>query len=767
MTDSLYMPDVKVEVAFNAGVNTPAASRTWTDVSPYVELDRQLVIGYGRSDQFATADANSLRLTLDNSDGRFTPEKSSSPYYPNVKIGRPIRVTAVNPPTPSFNLLSANAASMETSIADWTTSGTPVPTLSQSSVRAWSGTKSLLITWQGSGGFPQGITTVSGLTIGLAYTASFYVYVPTGSANVIPVFATTTGPTYTLKDGWNRISVTHTATATSHSIGIRGSGPGVGDTCWVDAVMVNQGTTPGEFNTTAQTTSTRYLGYVDEWPTAWDKGVDAYAASNLSASSRLARLGTGRTLRSIIEEEYLLDAPAMYYTLGEPAGSLLANDSSGKSARALSMVDTGTAVVFGNATGPGTDGLTAAEFAFLGKSLLAADLNVPLTAGWVEIVFSTSSNSITLIDTTTLQLNIAANKVQGIAGGVAILSGSTVTDGLTHHALIASANGGPTTLYLDGVQVGTDATSVTLATITALGVGGHNGVTSGPGSAGVMTLAHAALGVGTMNATRAAAHANAALNGFAGETPAARLTRYAAYGGAPAAELSLETGMVPDLAHIFTTGKTVVDVMREVETTEEGVLFDSRAGLIAFHARNHRYSAASAFTLIVSSQQVEADLEPKYDRTTILNDVSATGATGVTAHVIVTTSRDDYGTADKQLTLATTNVDEPLLHASWLANQYNQPRFRFSTVGVMPLPLGADVLASLYAADVGTRFTLAGQPAQMPAASSDYFIEGCTETYDDESVAFTFNVSPAAPFVDVWTVEDAVLGQYDAYPIAY
>lgn len=88
---------LKVEVAFNAGFATAAASRTWTDITSYVELAEGIDIRFGRRDEFSTAEANTLTLTLDNSDGRFTPERSSSPYYPNVKLYRPIRVTATLP----------------------------------------------------------------------------------------------------------------------------------------------------------------------------------------------------------------------------------------------------------------------------------------------------------------------------------------------------------------------------------------------------------------------------------------------------------------------------------------------------------------------------------------------------------------------------------------------------------------------------------------------------------------------------------------------
>lgn len=85
----------KVEIAWSSNWRTPAASRVWTDVSAYVELqDGGIKIDYGRSDEVSVADANTMSLTFDNKDGRFTWGNTASPYYPNVKLGRPIRVTA-------------------------------------------------------------------------------------------------------------------------------------------------------------------------------------------------------------------------------------------------------------------------------------------------------------------------------------------------------------------------------------------------------------------------------------------------------------------------------------------------------------------------------------------------------------------------------------------------------------------------------------------------------------------------------------------------
>lgn len=89
----MSLPDVTVEIAFDSGFSTAEGDRTWTDVTAYVEGDESIDITYGRSDELATPEPNACTVTLDNRDGRFTPEKTSSPYYPEVKKGKPLRVT--------------------------------------------------------------------------------------------------------------------------------------------------------------------------------------------------------------------------------------------------------------------------------------------------------------------------------------------------------------------------------------------------------------------------------------------------------------------------------------------------------------------------------------------------------------------------------------------------------------------------------------------------------------------------------------------------
>lgn len=65
----------------------------WTDITPWL-LDDGNPPSYtprGRPDRFAATQPSVLSLRLDNTDGRFTPELATSPYWPNVTFGRPIR----------------------------------------------------------------------------------------------------------------------------------------------------------------------------------------------------------------------------------------------------------------------------------------------------------------------------------------------------------------------------------------------------------------------------------------------------------------------------------------------------------------------------------------------------------------------------------------------------------------------------------------------------------------------------------------------------
>jgi hypothetical protein len=604
---------MKVEIAFTTGPNDP--SPVWVDVTQWLRANPGVSVTRGRQDQFSDVQPSKCTLTLDNTDGRFTPGNTASPYYPNVKKGRRIRVTA-----------------------------------------------------------------------------------------------------------------THATVAYR-----------------------------------------RFAGYVDEWPVTWADASATVAFTSISASSRQARLGRGTELRSIIEEEYLLDAPDAYYTMGEPEASVAAGNGSSVVQPPMTFAGSGASPVFGVATGPGTDNLTAVSFSG-GKNL---DVTFPAslvastdTTFAYEMFFLTSSASFQnmgrLWSNTgdSVQFTISASGKLGANGFnntgpiyFDLVSGATVSNGATHHALVRctiSAGVLTTTLFLDGTSVA----STTYSPITAFSsmdrmtAGGMNSGTSLTG-----VISHMAVSSGTteMTAARVLAHATAGLTGFSGERSDQRITRLAGYALVPAAEISTETGLSTSIVNQLTNEKTALSLMADVTGTESGVLFDARDGTLTFHARSHRYNAASAMTL---SSELQANLEPRLDDQGLVNDLTTNREGGVTARAVDTASIADYGLYRETLTLLTTSDNEVTDAAYWKVGIGATPQVRIPVAEANLAQAGSAQTTALLTREIGDRLTLAPLPSQAPATSMDFFIEGYVETITPEIYRLAFNLSPAA-LSGVWQLDSS------------
>jgi hypothetical protein len=150
---------------------------------------------------------------------------------------------------------SVNQAGVETSIADWYTGNnfgfsTPARSLAQSAVRAHSGTKSLLVTWETMGGSPASSefagTTISGLIKGRQYNAKVWVYVPAGSPD--PYLTATgiifgNGPSTATKDAWVQISTAWRAEGTTQNLAVAVNpavGTAGGTQMWIDDLTVSE-----------------------------------------------------------------------------------------------------------------------------------------------------------------------------------------------------------------------------------------------------------------------------------------------------------------------------------------------------------------------------------------------------------------------------------------------------------------------------------------------------------------------------------------------
>lgn len=89
-------PGVKVEIGFGFTPGDPTSMVTWTDVTKRaMQPDGSAIFTStrGRSYELATPEAGQLTIWLDNHDGAFDPLNTASPYWPNVKLQIPIRIS--------------------------------------------------------------------------------------------------------------------------------------------------------------------------------------------------------------------------------------------------------------------------------------------------------------------------------------------------------------------------------------------------------------------------------------------------------------------------------------------------------------------------------------------------------------------------------------------------------------------------------------------------------------------------------------------------
>lgn len=651
--------DVMVEIALTSGYTTPAASRVWTDITDYVEAQRGLSIQWGRGDQFSSPQPSRLTVTLNNQDGRFTPENAAGAYYPNIKKGRPIRVR----------------------------------------VR------------------------------------------PTGG------------------------SYMH-----------------------------------------------RFLGYVDEWPVEWPDGTSAMSTVTVTALSRQARLGRSTTFKSIVEEEYLYDAPALYFPLGEPQAATVAGNIAPGRSETLTPVQVGTGgtLTFGTGTGPGTDDLTTPTFTpasitdglWLRSSLISpvqptaasGNLSIEMECFFVADTGLTDSRILLLLTTNDYSAGfgvirlvydatnsaVYASAYPDIYNGTGVATIATANGsapaGALHHAIVRATLDDTTdkmtvTLSLDGATPVTNTASVVwphvsgghpfFPTYTQLHVGGTAypqstyGLFSG-------TIAHVAVstqaGTPTTDA-RFQEHYKAGANGFTTDASGARVTRYARLAGIPAAEVLVETGLTTSVAHKDTTGELPSALMQAVADTEDGVVFDGKDGTLTFHSRSHRYGATSSFTLDANLGDIEDGFAPKLDDQHLTNDMTASRPNGITVRSTNQPSIAEYGYYRESVEVLTTVDNEVQARADWEVNRFGTPRVAIP--GVRTDLLTSSVATDLLAANIGTRFTLTSLPSQAPATTADYFIEGGTEQIGFNSYFIEFNVSAAA-YANVWQLDSATLSQLDS-----
>lgn len=781
----------RVEVAWTTD-NPLSASPAWADVTSDVDMAAGISWSRGRSDESSTVSPGNMTLTLSNDDGEYTPARTSSSLYPDVTLGKRIRLR-VRTGTGSGNFLSAAAASFE----DGTTggwAGNPfgytASTVTNTATFAQFGTKGLLITWPTAAAFGSAAQiTATGLIIGQTYTFSAYVRVPASNPAVrigeLFGVVTVTAPagysrTSSTTGAFERIAGTFTANTGTLRLGIVNSGAATaGQTVVVDGVMLDEGSTVGTFTTTTPPIYGRFDGVITSLDPVFD---DNGGRTVVEASDITRLLGDTNLLASMLEEEVLLEEPAGYYPLSEDEGATTAG-SIAKASTAPILTATqrgsGGTLTFGTGTGPGYDQLSAAVFApasttqglyLSGTSTSTFTADFPgrfavTLEGFVNTSTAAVQTIAKLVDPygvyVTLEVSAASKLVANFSDPYALTSGtitsaSNVTGGTKHVAVTISvaATTATMTLYINGVSVGT----TTWAQSTGLLYGWKSLYVGGDPSGNLLTgtVSHVAVTIADVGAARLLEHYEAGMTGFAGELSGARVERILGY-RLPAELINAETGS-STIGPQATAGAGALDGVQAVADSERGVVFAAGDGRVTFHGRAHRYNSTADVTADAEADLGKPDVALSLSDQFLVNDVTVTRYRGASQRAVNADSITAFGTYTSALDLI---VDSDTLAGNIATNVANRNAFPSPRIAGLTFDMLTTTTAGidddLMAADIGTRCDVSGLRSTAPTTSLQLFVEGISEDIGANSWTTSFTTSPADTTA-VWILGDATYG---------
>ncbi len=240
------LPTTKTEISFAS--TWDAASPTWIDVTDYV---RSIEINRGRAEDLNPFDSGMARVELDNRDGRFNPSNTASPYYPNVKPRKQIRLTSTYE-VPTRTNLCTNPSFEAVGTTGWLPVNATIARAA-GTITNGSGSWSAQVTHTTTG-FGGATFNVSGVTPGNAYTASIQFLRLSGPRtyqlaldwyNGASYISTTGGPGGTGATS-TRFTVTGTAPAAATNVVVTvysTSAGAVGNWYQIDALLVEQSST--------------------------------------------------------------------------------------------------------------------------------------------------------------------------------------------------------------------------------------------------------------------------------------------------------------------------------------------------------------------------------------------------------------------------------------------------------------------------------------------------------------------------------------------
>lgn len=502
-----------------------------------------------------------------------------------------------------------------------------------------------------------------------------------------------------------------------------------------------------------------WQGYAVGWKPSWDTSANV-ANVTVTAAGVLQRLSQGNSpLRSALYRVISNSTGLVAYWPMEDGSDAASAAQVVTGQAALQPV--GTAPVFGSTGPPGS----AAAVDVTNGGFLSAPVSGCSATAW-SVEFSMKLATTADPGLSALQRFIQVHTTgtedrwqlgHSVSGGPSLLvyqpnnlndlflnDGTVVQyDGAWHNYVFTAAQSGSdiaVVLYVDDVSVASGTiTGATLGPVVRVTLPAATGnyLASGQGS-----VAHVVVYNGAITPSHAGA-----VSGWAGETADTRITRMCA-----------EEGVLVDVVGTSTTAmgaqpiSAFVDILRECETADGGVMFDGFGSKLGYLCRSTRYNLPATLTIDVSAGQLSPPFAPVDDDQRTRNDVTVSRATGQAARYIATDGplgTDAVGTYDTSVEV-NTETDSPLLHiAAWLARlgtveglRYPTLPLDFATVPVLAQPW-INAAAPAFRVDVTNIDTKA---TQHPPDDVSLVVEGWSMDIDQMGWDVTASCSQYAPW---------------------
>ncbi|GAA3550872.1 hypothetical protein GCM10022419_033950 [Nonomuraea rosea] len=790
------MPSVWCEIAFTRDAS---GSLLWRDVTDYVEWDQGVRISRRRSHELDEVQPGTLALTLDNSDGRFTAGRTSSPYYPNVTLNRPIRIRARWPN--SVNLATLDQATVTASTAFATAAGTVTrdtgvfPAGQTASIR-WDGGvlgSTGQHMWAGSNSVTTATDQAVPVTAGATYSLQMQAR---RGATAISITARIRW--YDAAGAFLSVSAGSTVVLTTSFQTASVSAAAPANAVFARLAIANATTTAGnapvycgawQFERAASPTTytapgveyRRFTGFIGRWPHAWTNGV--LGKADVTATDRQKLLSRDK-IRQAISEEVLATGPVMYYPLTESQGSVTAGNQAATAQPdlAIGVAGSGGQVAFGTAGGPDTStGVLLTPLAINNGNFLVSTLTTPLGGGtavslavWVNFLTApvTTQNRVIFVDngfdTVHMRINYQPSS-NGLSLGVRAPGGSVAGSATVNlddnalHLLVATATfaGGTMQLrvYVDGtltINTSPALSGGTWPTLSRVRIGGLPIGALDPAELMGGFVSHIAGWNSTLTQPQAQTLSDAR-GGYAGDLSGARAARIASWAGVTRTAFDVGASLLDR----HPGGEmSPLAAFKQIAFSEAGLFFVSGDDVAVFHGRNRR-QLGTPVTMTFTADQLGPDLQFVMDDQLLINDVSVSRSGQTVTRVI-----DQDSIAENENSTYAASIDtllysdtEALDRASYTLSTYGHPQPRAGQISVDAHSLGT-VWAQMLGSEIGQRVSITGLPSESPASSLDLWCEGIADVIGDGTWTFQLDTSPVRS-TPVFILDDPVYGTLD------